>query len=236
MLRRLDSPDEARNESSTKMVELSSMSGETIDNIKRQTNKLYDKLHGKSDNMRIKDLSENDIKTILSIVEQISTDVRQNYPEIEPSENGNSAPLDGNKIFVREPKGKEYFSIQLPLLFAKPYPGGQVMYIQIHGIIKQWMRAHRIEIPEHERLVLIYCRYINPTVARYVCDNDNFEQRKATNAIVDALNISDSYDVLSIMYTTKMTEAKECYYKAVLCSEDNFPEVLKTLFVDGTRY
>ena len=39
-------------------------------------------------------------------------------------------------------------------------------------------------------------------LAKGRCDNDNFEMKRVTNAITDAIGIADSVDKFSFFYTT----------------------------------
>lgn len=97
-------------------------------------------------------------------------------------------------------------------LVSFPSKGGYNVYSDLKAALQEFLTEHPV-IPEKDaRLSIVYRRIVpwELTLGKARCDNDNFEMRRCTNAIADALTISDSVDKISFFYTTEQISNRNC--------------------------
>lgn len=113
-----------------------------------------------------------------------------------------------------------------PLLHMQ-IKGGYNVYFEVKFALENYLQEHPLSLPDG-RYVLVYRRIVRGNVALSAghCDNDNFEMKRVTNAITEAIHVADSVDKFSFYYTTAAgNEAKTEVY---LVSESQFPDLIKT--------
>lgn len=108
-----------------------------------------------------------------------------------------------SSVVVSSPSGT-YLQLELYPLVKLPIKGGYNVYFDVKTAVQQYLREHDVCIPEDSRFTLIYTKVTTADVklAKGRCDNDNFEMKRVTNAITDAIGIADSVDKFSFFYTT----------------------------------
>lgn len=108
-----------------------------------------------------------------------------------------------SSVVVSSPSGT-YLQLELYPLVRLPIKGGYNVYFDVKTAVQQYLREHDVCIPEDNRFTLIYAKITTADVklAKGRCDNDNFEMKRVTNAITDAIGIADSVDKFSFFYTT----------------------------------
>lgn len=108
-----------------------------------------------------------------------------------------------SSVVVSSPSGT-YLQLELYPLVKLPIKGGYNVYFDVKTAVQHYLREHDVYIPEDSRFTLIYAKVTTADVklAKGRCDNDNFEMKRVTNAITDAIGIADSVDKFSFFYTT----------------------------------
>lgn len=115
---------------------------------------------------------------------------------------------------------------QIPLkitlipLCAYPIRGAYNVYFDVFDALKK--ASNKPVLKDNKRYTIVYNRVVKgPLVlAKGRCDNDNFEMKRVTNAISDALGIADSVDKFSFYYTT--TEGESSKTEVFLLEEASF--------------
>ena len=108
-----------------------------------------------------------------------------------------------SSVVVSSPSGT-YLQLELYPLVKLPIKGCYNVYFDVKTAVQHYLREHDVYIPEDSRFTLIYAKVTTADVklAKGRCDNDNFEMKRVTNAITDAIGIADSVDKFSFFYTT----------------------------------
>lgn len=104
-----------------------------------------------------------------------------------------------------------------------PSKAGYNIYSDLKEALQKYLSAHTVILKKENRLTIVYRRVVpwELTLGKGRCDNDNFEMRRCTNAITDALGISDSVDKVSFFYTTEQAPNRNCV-EVFLVNEDAF--------------
>ena len=109
--------------------------------------------------------------------------------------------------------GQDYLlKITLFPLVRFPSKGGYNIYSDLKAALQKFLAEHPVNPAKDMRLTIVYRRIVpwELTLGKARCDNDNFEMRRCTNAITDALAISDSVDKISFFYTTEQVPHRNC--------------------------
>lgn len=107
----------------------------------------------------------------------------------------------------------------VPPLIGRQFKGSYNIYWKLKEALSQFEIGHPFEVPHGEKLVLIYKRYSRNLTAVHTCDNDNWEMKRATNAISEALNYSDNAEHFSMLYTT-VKSSTDCVEATVIKQKD----------------
>lgn len=103
-------------------------------------------------------------------------------------------------VIVAQPPGT-VLRISLPPLIGRRFRGSYNLYWAVKIALEEYCASHTIDTPLSEKLLLIYKRYARNLDVCYTCDNDNWETKRVTNALSEALNYSDNAEHFSMMYT-----------------------------------
>lgn len=144
-------------------------------------------------------------------------------PMVEPKDNGSVL----KSVDVQMPGAP--ILLQLTLFPLVPYPikGAYNVYYDVKEALFQYAEIQPFCFDTHSRFTLAYQRVIRGPVrlATGCCDNDNFEMKRVTNAITEAIGIADSADKFSFYYTT--ISGQEPKTRVFLVYEKDFPMLLK---------
>ena len=118
--------------------------------------------------------------------------------------------------------------LQLTLFPLVPYPikGAYNVYYDVKEALFRFTEKQPFRFDATERFTLVYQRLAKGTVrlSTGCCDNDNFEMKRVTNAITEAIGIADSADKFSFYYTT--ITGSEAKTRVFLVYEKDFPLLL----------
>lgn len=103
-------------------------------------------------------------------------------------------------VIVAQPPGT-VLRVSLPPLMGRRFRGSYNLYWAVKIALEEYCANHTIDTPSSEKLLLIYKRYARNLDVCYTCDNDNWETKRVTNALSEALNYSDNAEHFSMMYT-----------------------------------
>lgn len=159
------------------------------------------------------------ILDLLGEVELSRKALREVLPEThQPTE---TASVPGNiQDVIVETSPQIPLKITLMPLCAYPIRGAYNTYFDVYNALQNMI--NKPALAAHKRYTIIYNRVVKgPLVlAKGRCDNDNFEMKRVTNAISDALGIADSVDKFSFYYTT--TEGDQSKTEVFLLEEAAF--------------
>lgn len=91
--------------------------------------------------------------------------------------------------------------VTVPPLIGTRFKGSYDVYWNVKVILEEYYEKHERPILYGKKLLLIYKKYAPNLSADFTCDNDNWEAKRVTNAISEALLYSDNADHFSMMYT-----------------------------------
>lgn len=109
--------------------------------------------------------------------------------------------VDNTNIIVCKPENA-LLRVALPPLVGRRYRGSYNIYWKLKSALNQYERQEGIEHVVSGKLVLLYKQYTRSLEACQTCDNDNWEMRRTTNAITEALNYSDILFCIKIAHTS----------------------------------
>ena len=109
--------------------------------------------------------------------------------------------------------------ICLPPLIGRQFRGSYNIYWKLKAALSQFEKDHPFPHLNNEKVVLIYKRYSTNLAVGHSCDNDNWEMKRATNAIAEALNYSDNPEHFSMLYTT-VKSSVDCVEATVVRQAD----------------
>lgn len=130
-------------------------------------------------------------------------------------------------ISISNPSVPALLLITLFPLVNTQIKGGYNVYFEVKFALEKYLQEHPLTLPMG-RFALVYRRIIKGNLALSAghCDNDNFEMKRVTNAITEAIHVADSVDKFSFYYTAAAgDEAKTEVY---LATESQFPDLIKT--------
>jgi hypothetical protein len=131
-----------------------------------------------------------------------------------------SAPQDAMAV-IDVPEGY-LLRIKTPLLYSGKYSGAYLSANFIDDAIKKYQEKNGpLTVPGHAPLVMVFERYVTKNMNK-ICDNDNYEQRRVTNTIANALGVSDAFDSMAFFYTTKRTRAENAFSVVSLLTRDQY--------------
>lgn len=123
-----------------------------------------------------------------------------------------------SNIRISTPTGT-VIRVTLPPLIGRQFKGSYNIYWKLKSALSQYEISHGMPRPEGEKLLLIYKRYSTNLAVGHTCDNDNWEMKRTTNAISEALNYSDNADHFSMLYTTVQSHV-DCVEATVIKQRD----------------
>lgn len=126
--------------------------------------------------------------------------------------------VKGSYIHISTP-ANAIIRATIPPLVGRQFKGSYNIYWRLKSALAEFERRHKIPRSEGERLVLIYKRYSTNLAVGHTCDNDNWEMKRTTNAISEALNYSDNSEHFSMVYTTVKSNT-DCVEATVIKQED----------------
>lgn len=92
--------------------------------------------------------------------------------------------------------------VTLPPLIGRKIKGSYNVYWKLKMALAQYEKdAGQFKVPT-QKLLILYKKYARCIDIGHTCDNDNWESRRTTNAISEALNYSDNPQHMSMLYTT----------------------------------
>lgn len=104
--------------------------------------------------------------------------------------------------------------VSMPPLVGRKITGAYDIYQQVKLALEDFMSTREFPAYFGKKLLLIYKKYAQNLGVCYTCDNDNWEAKRTTNAISEALNYSDNAEHFSMMYTAVKSTAN--YVEATL--------------------
>ncbi len=96
--------------------------------------------------------------------------------------------------------------ISMPPLVGRKFRGSYNIYWALKTALEEYGEVHGIDNVQGEKLLLIYKRYAKNLSVCYTCDNDNWEAKRITNALAEALNYSDNAEHFSMLYTSAKSD------------------------------
>lgn len=201
-----------------------SISDETVAEVQKHTERIVKM----TDELKMATTSNERENLLLSLAEQISLmdmTLRENLLDKRDEHcwEREKALVKGAKIVVSSPQNT-LLRISLPPMIGRELRGAYNTYWKLKSALALYMQEYKIPNVEGEKLVLIYKKYTVNLDIGYVCDNDNWEMKRTTNAIAEALNYSDNPMHFSMVYTTVLSSAN--YVEATVVLQKNFPQML----------
>lgn len=134
-------------------------------------------------------------------------------------------------IDISQPEGCLLKMVLFPLVNF-PTKGGYNVYSELKQALDAYLENHPVKVVPGGKYTLLYRRIVpGPlTLGQGRCDNDNFEMKRCTNAITDALGFADSVDKVSFFYTTDTLDGVSCVEIYLLAEKDVLGEKMPQLF------
>ena len=198
---------------------------ETISAIKKLVSKMQKVLERYSESSPLQDMISIDNETLLSCLTRMLWKIKAvaSLNDVIPQETTyqDKEATSIKDVIVSTPNGY-ILQVKLPLLYGKQFPGAYLTAALVEDAIKEYQKKDgMIVIPKNEQLVMIFERHIADKKEQ-VCDNDNYEQRRVTNAIANVLNVSDAYDTMAFYYCAKIvhTLQSSCSIVSVMTQKE----------------
>lgn len=96
--------------------------------------------------------------------------------------------------------------VTVPPLIGTRFKGSYDVYWNVKVVLEEYYEKHERPVLYGEKLLLIYKKYAQNLSSDFTCDNDNWEAKRVTNAISEALLYSDNAEHFSMMYTAVKSE------------------------------
>ncbi|MBN3025038.1 hypothetical protein JXX19_01215 [Ruthenibacterium lactatiformans] len=104
-------------------------------------------------------------------------------------------------IHVSQPKNC-ILRLTLPPLASAKFAGSYDIYQNTKLALEEYFSTRNVPDLTGQKLTLIYKRVVKNIRSNAVCDNDNWEMKRVTNAITETLFYSDNAAHFSFFYTT----------------------------------
>lgn len=147
--------------------------------------------------------------------------IRSNMVEkhsVESPKRQEKGLVKGSYIHIYTPE-KTLIRVVIPPLIGRQFKGSYNIYWKLKVAFAQYEETRSLPRPDGEKLVLIYKRYSKNLSVVHSCDNDNWEMKRVTNAISEALNYSDNTEHFSMLYTTVKSDT-DCVEATVVKQKD----------------
>lgn len=126
--------------------------------------------------------------------------------------------VKGSHIHISTPSNA-IIRVTIPPLVGRQFKGSYNIYWKLKSALAQFEKNYKLPRLEGEKLLLIYKRYSTNLAVGHTCDNDNWEMKRTTNAISEALNYSDNSEHFSMVYTTVKSNT-DCVEATVIKQKD----------------
>lgn len=180
-------------------------SSEYIENRVRELQKITQKI---PQNTALESLHEDQLIGLLENATQISMAVRHAYlgGKNEWYESRRETLSGHLPVRVGHPENT-VLRISIPPLVGRRFKGSFDVYWNVKISLEEYYSKHERPILTDEKLLLIYKKYAPNLDICYTCDNDNWEAKRVTNAISEALMYSDNAEHFSMMYTAVKSDS-----------------------------
>lgn len=128
--------------------------------------------------------------------------------------------VSGANIEITQPE-QAILRVSLPPLIGRRFKGSYDIYWSLKYALEEYFSTHNVPQFKDEKLFLIYKKYGKNLTVSYTCDNDNWEAKRTTNAISEAINYSDNADHFSFIYTAVKSTTN--YVEATLIKAEDLP-------------
>lgn len=108
--------------------------------------------------------------------------------------------------------------VSIPPLVGRRITGSYDVYQYTKMALEDFMQTHPLAHCTG-KMLLVYKKYAENLSINYTCDNDNWEAKRVTNAICEALNYSDNAEHFGMMYTA--VKSCENYVEATVLPMQN---------------
>lgn len=196
----------------------------TTDYVKNRVKKLKKTTDRLPVGKDLDSISDDDLFSILEESTQVSMSVREALIGTkDPLYVSRREKLCGQiyNIVVGHPEGT-ILRVSLPPLVQARYKGSYDIYRATKIMLSEYYSKHERPVVQGEKLLLLYKKYAKDLTADYTCDNDNWEAKRVTNAISEALLYSDNAEHFSMMYTA--VKSDRCYVEATVICLANLPK------------
>lgn len=203
---------------------------ETTDFIKRKSILLKKAIDFLPEKTNLSSIPDDFLLDILSDATQISMAVRQgilgtfdcNY------QNRLQKLTESLNVFVFPPTDNIVVQVALSPLISKAYKGSYNVYWELKHTLDVYSKKYPLPIlDDGEKLIIIYKRYTSFIDNALLCDNDNWEMKRTTNAITEALNHSDNPKHFSMLYTTVSSDYN--MVEITVIKQENLPNFMQYL-------
>lgn len=195
----------------------------TIGFLKHRCEKLYLKTRKYKDKFDISSIDDEELYDLLAESTQLSMAIRKSilgykdYGYLFRRKRLN----EYLPVRVEQPQGT-ILRISIPPLIGRPFHGSYNIYWGVKIALEEYF-AH-VPVPDlvGKKLLLIYKKYAPDLSVCFTCDNDNWEAKRVTNAISEALYYSDNAEHFSMMYTAVICPLS--YVEATVILLEDFPK------------
>lgn len=112
--------------------------------------------------------------------------------------------------------------IELPPLIGRESHGMYDIYYQTKSVLSSFLSDHTLPNYKGQKLLLLYKKYTTTLSSSNTCDNDNWEMKRVTNAVAEALGYSDNVEHFSMLYTTVASNCNKVEATVLLLSQLSF--------------
>lgn len=112
--------------------------------------------------------------------------------------------------------------VSIPPLIGRRIKGSFDVYWNVKIALEEYYSKHERPTLTGKKLLLIYKKYAPNLGVCYTCDNDNWESKRVTNAISEALRYSDNAEHFSMMYTA--VESDSNFVEATVIHIQDLPK------------
>ena len=114
--------------------------------------------------------------------------------------------LQASQIRISKPDSA-VVRLTLPMLVSRQYKGAYDVYWETKYALEKYVDdGGKFDFKVGDKLLLIYKKYTKNISSTITCDNDNWEMKRTTNAICEALGYSDNAKHFSMLYNTVQSD------------------------------
>lgn len=200
---------------------------ETIGSVRKHANKILRISEGLLDQTPLAGLETEDLLEMLESAARISNNIRTSVKNpdlafVKARQKAETVEIVKGKCIRIGYRKQGQLRIQAPPLVKLSNRKSMHIAYEIADALLAFKSAGNL-VPSLRSFWIVYKRFAQDLGAESLCDNDNMETKKITNALMDAMGVSDNPRFASFLYTT--IESSQNLTEITVFPREQFSEV-----------